>query len=100
MDVLQFVYFVFYYLCPFGSGLRVVERLPGNGLPYLDAEGLSSVFVHLVDQEEHRDIDFLYIAVADVGEAIEEVAVASFKIQGYHISLSFNAFGDERLLPG
>ena len=43
---------------PFGVGLRFVKRLPRNGFPDNDAEGLVAVLVHLVSQIEHGDVEF------------------------------------------
>ena len=48
---------------------------------------------------EHGDIDFLHIAVGEVGQPIEKVGVLSLEMNGYDISLIFNALGDKGLFP-
>ena len=60
-------------------------------------EGLMYILVHLVNKEEHGDIDFLHIAVGEVGQPIEKVGVLSLEMNGYDISLIFNALGDKGL---
>ena len=95
----QFVDFVLYIFGPLCRCLRFVEGLPWNGFSYFHGEGVSRVLIHLIDQEKHGDIHLLHQSVADIGEAIEEVAVATAEMDGYHIALILYTLGNERLLP-
>ena len=70
---------VFDKLCPFQRCFALVEGLPGNGLAYLDFKGFSNVLVHLVDQEEHGQVE-RQEPVAEIGKAVEKHLLTDYKV--------------------
>ena len=56
------------------------------------------VLVHLVDEEEHREVEGQE-PVAEVCQTVEEVRVLSAEVDGHHVALVLDALRDERLRP-
>ena len=73
-DRLKGVDLVFDELRPLDGLTALVEGLPGDGLADGDAEGLVHVFVHLIDQEKHGQIERQAL-VGEVGQTVEEIGV-------------------------
>ena len=88
-----------YKFGPFQRGLALVEGLPGDGLPYLHLERLSHILIHLVDQEQHGEIE-RQETVGEIGQTIEELRVLSAEVDGHYVALIFHAFHHESLRPG
>ena len=95
----EFIHDVFNVLCPLQGRLRLVEGLPGDGLPDGDGESLVAVLQHLVGQVEHGDVELDAEGLADVGQVVEEVGVPAVEVDGYHVALVLHALDDESLLP-
>ena len=90
---------VFYILRPSGWGFRLVKGLPRNGLADGHRELFVHVLVHLVDEEEHGDVELDAQFLRPVGQPVELVRVLSAEMDGHHIAVCLHALGDERLCP-
>lgn len=86
-------------LCPLDGFSRLVESLPRDGLADGHFESLVDIAVHLIYQEEHRDVHFEVEGLAYIGNPIKTVGVVPAEMDGHHIPMSFYALGDECLAP-
>ena len=73
--------------------------MPRNGLPYHNAEALSNVAIHLVYQKKHGNIYLQVEAFLPFGNAVKARRIAPAEVNGHHVTMIFNALGDESLLP-
>lgn len=77
----------------------MVEGLPWDRFSDDDAEVLSHIPVHLIDQEEHGDVHFQVQPLLPFCNTVEAAAVVATEIDGHHIAMILDALSDERLLP-
>ena len=97
---LQLIHLVLYVECPLLRCLALVEGLPRYRLAYLDGEFLVDVLVHLVDEEQHGDIELYAEPLADVGKIVEEVGVLPSEVYRHYVAVVFHALRHEGLRPG
>ena len=77
----------------------MVESLPWYRLAYLAFECLVAVAECFVGQEQHGYVEFQAEALTQRCEAIKAVGIASAKVYGHHVAMSFNALLYECLVP-
>lgn len=84
---------------PLGRRALLAERSPGDGLQEMDLECLVLVLEHLVGQVKHLDIQLDAQALAQVGQAIEEIGVVSLETDGHNVTMVLQRLLDKGFLP-
>ena len=74
--------------------------MPWDWLSDADIECLSYILIHLVNKEQHCNVDFLDVTVTEVSQPIELLGILTAEMNRDNITMCLYTLRDERLLPG